>query len=1232
MKVNMSKNKPNNNSINLRHGGGIVNRQDEDINIILNISDNTNQDTSVNPEALSGGNTTTAANANNRFTITDSQDDTIDESDRSDNYWNQFLDLLTNLYDSTEGNLLQQLNCPGNQTRGWRFFHEDKFIELAPCGCYREALWPNLLAIPAAWRTGAKIAAKKLVKKARNKFNRTLLRSVREVLLSLDEKYYKALKILPYTSFLRRKLPPVPDGFIRLWRGQGNRRLQKRTRNQSLNLGVNSPEAPIFNSPDGYWWIKEEGHAIHYTWDGNTTGLDTSDIEREIFYIDIPIAEAEKASLSRNNTVLGLLEGQTYCLENSVWDPNLEEYVFRPEVTMPLRRMDAAGNIIIVTDHPTKADMKLNPAIFTTNDNAASIEYYLDSPANGTNFLEQVKASTNLAYEHKLIALQKIKEKTEKTQKSIENLRLAMRGDEETIATSLLELESSFNQWKTEILKHFEVYDYPQPHSYFQELEELFTSSIGYYKNFFTYFIGIIGFINTALEFVTIVETKYCGPKDSFYKTFSNIPGSTFSLPKELKNLKNEDWDDIRNQLIEEDAKTIWAEFDEDCECKSCPETWNLCTSFTPAGLLYDCFNTCIKCTESTSDDTETILYGSGLYAEPIPYEVFEPVYAEHSKVPIILSHKSTQLLFGANSTCNCWCPISHLSRLDKNGQNTIPGNRILRDDVSQTCLTYTHGQNKTSVFIPGSQREHDNFEPLIIEPQFGLKIPGIPFETIKLDQVCDLAEAPDGLPEYSIFPWVTTSAYKWSPTLGRWTCKQTKECESPQIFTEGVGDNNEYCDCVTVISSSSSSSSVSTSSSSSSVSTSSSSSSVSTSSSSSATPQPTPEPTHCENAYYCTSIDHTTNNTTVNDCTPVVYGEQTVNIPAGLIPPVYVTLVGGADDQLVIDGQIVVASGQFIQYGWEHCPTGVLVAAENYSFILNNTSFTIAAADTVGGNAGYAYNICFYPLDTENCPTPVPTATPQPTPDPCVIDPCSMDCWQDVQGRTTAPCPDCRSCDPGFTCVNGDCVDENDPTATPYTCLGPDDLKPGFKHLLDVRSCRRFGDLESNVKNNLLDDYIPYATLQECEQNCIASSSSSSSSSSSTPTPTPTTIPSSSSSSSGDNFTQGFPITVTLSGYTGYSENCDCYDGVYIIGEPDVEYSTNVCPINSYVLEASVSYQYVSYANQVRISIHTVTPDGSFEHFTWWSVDFNTGNYAVQFASPGSPWCNGSTTIEFST
>lgn len=71
--------------------------------------------------------------------------------------------------------------------------------------------------------------------------------------------------------------------------------------------------------------------------------------------------------------------------------------------------------------------------------------------------------------------------------------------------------------------------------------------------------------------------------------------------------------------------------------------------------------------------------------------------------------------------------------------------------------------------------------------------------------------------------------------------------------------------------------------------------------------------------------------------------------------PPVYVTLTGGADDVLMINGEVVEA-GQYIG------SYGCLVGAGNYSFTLNESSFTIGAGDTVGYCSGLDYTICFSP------------------------------------------------------------------------------------------------------------------------------------------------------------------------------------------------------------------------------------------------------------------------------
>jgi hypothetical protein len=314
--------------------------------ITFNFLNNSNKkDTNANIKALSGGSVTFAMQVNNQQAPKLEDDD----KDVTSKYFDQFLALIENLWK----NGITGSNCPGNKRRGWLFDLNSTttVVEFAPCGCYDDALWPNLLGVPAAWKAGASVAAKRLAKRAKRKFKRELLNWLPKELLEIEESYYRAFKLLPSGNFLKRKLPPVPPGHVRLWRGQGPRRLQARTRNQSLNLTSDSPDPPIFNEPGGHWWIINEGESRRYTWsDGYSDRYSDYDLpESEIFYIDVPVEQARKASLSRANGTIdgvGLLPGQRIGLDVSRYDANLGEYVFNDDVIMPLRRRNKDTGII----------------------------------------------------------------------------------------------------------------------------------------------------------------------------------------------------------------------------------------------------------------------------------------------------------------------------------------------------------------------------------------------------------------------------------------------------------------------------------------------------------------------------------------------------------------------------------------------------------------------------------------------------------------------------------------------------------------------------------------------------------------------------------------------------------------------------------------------------------------------------------------------------------------------
>lgn len=92
------------------------------------------------------------------------------------------------------------------------------------------------------------------------------------------------------------------------------------------------------------------------------------------------------------------------------------------------------------------------------------------------------------------------------------------------------------------------------------------------------------------------------------------------------------------------------------------------------------------------------------------------------------------------------------------------------------------------------------------------------------------------------------------------------------------------------------------------------------------------------------------TTSTKASCSNPVTYGEKTISAPTDMELPVTVSIIGGADDVLLLDGQPINKAS---------CPS-----AGNFchTFTLTNSSFTIAARDNYGGNAGYTLDIIFCP------------------------------------------------------------------------------------------------------------------------------------------------------------------------------------------------------------------------------------------------------------------------------
>ena len=127
------------------------------------------------------------------------------------------------------------------------------------------------------------------------------------------------------------------------------------------------------------------------------------------------------------------------------------------------------------------------------------------------------------------------------------------------------------------------------------------------------WFFGFLIFIEAILRLVTVVENKYCGPKAYQYSSITDTvrqigidltPGYFSPI---IPKLSRTDWNLIRGQLINDKARIFWAELDDNCECNSCPEDYNLCDK--PINFLTDYYNTCLKCQECEYSDEFDPIY-----------------------------------------------------------------------------------------------------------------------------------------------------------------------------------------------------------------------------------------------------------------------------------------------------------------------------------------------------------------------------------------------------------------------------------------------------------------------------------------------------------------------------------------------------------------------------------------------------------------------------------------------
>jgi hypothetical protein len=87
--------------------------------------------------------------------------------------------------------------------------------------------------------------------------------------------------------------------------------------------------------------------------------------------------------------------------------------------------------------------------------------------------------------------------------------------------------------------------------------------------------------------------------------------------------------------------------------------------------------------------------------------------------------------------------------------------------------------------------------------------------------------------------------------------------------------------------------------------------------------------------------------------CQQVPYGTKTITVPSGIELPTQVTISGNADDDFLVNGVAVP----------KDTPFGACNGAgpfPDYTFTLNEPTFTIAAGDNHGGNTSYEVVICF--------------------------------------------------------------------------------------------------------------------------------------------------------------------------------------------------------------------------------------------------------------------------------
>lgn len=862
------------NKIKVKHGGNIVSREsNNDISSMQSNTGSQNSNVRRGPHGYRDGHN-------------------LPEKKFDEAAWKPFYRAVSSLawanigqpIDSIVGCDQSHPDKPGYM-RGWIF--NGIVPSFAPCGCYRDAIWPHFLGLELVAKTIVNtVIIKRLRRTALQQFlykSSTLtlgVENTRKMWLAIKKLGVQPGNIRIGNAVRTIDLPPVPPGHTRLFRAQGNNNLAQKavdsdpqgtarwfTDDATNSVGYISSE--FVPGAEGSWVGKYPNGHLVYT-DVPTSTVDNfkiGDFRPNVghqFLPQVPPSAIDGESLSsynrriqewadvnnievRRSTITNQKTGQIYYAAPQDFHYSLDTDIVGStpqgvQYKIPRPTVLRTGDGKLVLDIPGPNYIRDNPKIFAANNRSGSREFFVS--ADIANRAKKIAGVKNLAdvkeFDDIMTRIQNysyfkdedgkiyapywvepkdynddgfgwlqanpptpmMKRQYQEAEKFLKNSSLRSQKIQEwdDILDELKRLQETHLDALPDDLQ-----------AVINEAESLLKPDSPVVK-FWDDFSYLLVFIGSIMSVTSVVEDRKCGPKAYQYSLIKDTarqigidltPGYTSPV---IPRISERQWDLIRNKLIQDEARVLWAELDDNCDCNDCPEDYNLCDS--TINFFTDYYNQCLKCQECKNSNE------------------FDPIYAENSKVPIVLSHKSSQIyrstpLIAVDGDgpgrdtiidardCVCECPNSTVVRLDKNGlpSQLIPSRRALKEYTPQTgnifedynCFGYSDGDKKIDIDIEASPGGSIvSSLGVKIPPSVGRYIPGIPFETEVEGKVCDYEIAPDGLYESSIFPW-QRSVYYWSPFLGRWSCKETKECESPQIFTEGVGDNNQYCDCYTL-------------------------------------------------------------------------------------------------------------------------------------------------------------------------------------------------------------------------------------------------------------------------------------------------------------------------------------------------------------------------------------------------------------------------------------------------